>query len=226
MQIFGLEILCLILDVDGVLFDVDGYLERNIRTAASFARLPLSRLEQYLDDIHAGRIRMKGSLSEMIQTVWPSVEAERAVQFAQKFREEERLHPYPVSHGALATLWHFYAHGLPMALCTSNDDESLKHRLLSGQIERHLFRVVSTIGSGIAKPDPRTVKPIFQTIPVRPDQCLYVGDWYPDLELARRVGMHFAAVLSGFISKEIFLREGVPEHMILARFADVLQVVA
>ncbi len=226
MQIFGLEILCLILDVDGVLFDVNGYLERNIHTAASFARLPLPQLEQYLNDIRMGRVRMKGSLSEMIQTVWPSVKDGRALQFAQKFREEERLHPYPVCEGALDALWHFYGHGLDMALCTSNDDESLKYRLRSGQIERHLFRVVSTIESGIAKPDPRIVEPIFQTVSAQPDQCLYIGDWYPDLELARRVGMHFAAVLSGFISKEMFLREGVSEDRILTRFADVLRVVA
>jgi phosphoglycolate phosphatase-like HAD superfamily hydrolase len=127
--------------------------------------------------------------------------------------------------GSLETIQWFRHQQIPVALCTTNDRQTLAYRLRSAGIDPGWFAAASTWESGHPKPDPKALDPIFRAIPVQREHAVYVGDWYPDVATARGAGVRFIAVLSGGIPRHAFLREGIPEDHIITSLRDLLSLI-
>jgi phosphoglycolate phosphatase-like HAD superfamily hydrolase len=221
MQLFGHPLQLVILDVDGVILDLMASFERHLEAAATQLQLPTAPIRAYLAAVRRGTRQSFASLPEAIQTWWPMLSQRDRRQFIECFRTIEREHPYPPVDGSLETIQWFRRQQLPVALCTSNDRQTLTHHLHSAGIDPEWFAAASTWESGFPKPDPRALDPLFLAIPVPREHAVYVGDWYPDVDTARGGGVRFIAVLSGGIPRHAFLREGIPEDHIIARLQDL-----
>lgn len=198
---------------------------KNISTAVRQCGLPLEPFEEYLELLHAGRIRGHASLSEAIPAFWPGIDAVKVAKFRECFRNEERVNPYPPIEGSAETIRWFRERDIPLAVCTTNDQKTLRHRFEAAGIDPAWFAAMSTWDDGHPKPDPRALDLIFERVSAARHESLYVGDWYPDLEAARGAGVPFVAVLSGGIPRWAFLGEGVPNSHILDRLADLPKLI-
>ena len=225
MKLFKKIVKLLILDVDGVILDLVKYFKQNFSAAVIKCDLPLEPFTEYLELLWAGRTRGHSGLNHGIREFWPWITPEKAAKFRECFRNEEWINPYPPIEGSIETIHWFRERGIPVAVCTTNDRETLHHRFEAAKIDPSWFAAMSTWESGHPKPDPRALDPIFSIVRVPPKHAVYIGDWYPDLEAARGAGVRFVAVLSGGIPKWAFLREGVPKHNILNQLSDLPKLI-
>jgi phosphoglycolate phosphatase-like HAD superfamily hydrolase len=222
MQLFGQPLQLVILDVDGVILDLMACFAGHLEAAARQFRLPTEPIQDYFAAVHSGARQSYTQLLEAIQTWWPALGSRDRQQFVACFRTIERESPYPPVQGSIETIHWFRRQQIPVALCTTNDRQTLTYRLRSAGIHPEWFAAMSTWESGHPKPDPKALDPIFAALPVRREHAVYVGDWYPDVEAARGGGVRLIAVLSGGIPRHAFLREGVPEGHIMVRLEDLL----
>jgi phosphoglycolate phosphatase-like HAD superfamily hydrolase len=225
MQLFGQPLQLVILDVDGVILDLMAGFEQNLQAAARQLHLPIAPIRDYLAAVHRGARLSYAGLSEAIQAWWPTLSQRDCQQFVARFRTIERTYPYPPVEGSLEAIRRLREQQIPLALCTTNDRQTLAHRLRAAGVDPAWFAAASTWESVYPKPDPRALDPIFAAIPVPREHAVYVGDWYPDVETARGGGVRFLAVLSGGIPRHAFRREGIPEDHIIARLQDLLSLV-
>lgn len=224
MKLFGKELNLVILDVDGVILDIVACFERNFEAAALRLGLPLEPFREHIEALRNGEIRGYASLLEGVQGIWPGLTEHEAAYFSRVFREEEKKSPYPPIHGSVQTINWLRRHGIQVALCTTNDEDSLFHRFYSAGVNMLSFAAWSTFESGHPKPDPRALDPIFHKLEVPREEAVYVGDWFPDLDAARGAGVRFIAVLSGGVPHHAFIREGVPDSHIIERLAYLPQL--
>src|SRR3989344_6322756 len=161
----------------------------------------------------------------MLHAFYPSRSPDENRIFFERFRELEKANPYPPIDGSIEAILWFRERGLPIALCTTNEKLALDHRLASAGINTNWFSAISGWENGFRKPDPRALEPIFRNVPISKERAVYVGDWFPDVELAERAGVEFIAVLSGGIPKEAFLKKGVPSSHILERLSELPKLI-
>lgn len=225
MRLFGRPLRLVISDVDGVILDLVASFKKNLTAAAQQLGLPPEPIEQYLADVAAGSKRGYASLSEGIREFWPHLSKLASDEYVVCFRKIEYESPYPPIAGSVETIRWFCDRGVPVALCTTNDIPVLKRRMEAVGLPLSTFAALSTWESGTPKPDPRALDPIFAAIPVKREDAVFAGDWYPDLKTARGGGVRFVAVLSGGIPKSAFLEEGVPENHIISRLSDIRYLV-
>src|SRR5690606_15837334 len=156
----------------------------------------LTPIRDYLAAVRCGARLSYVGLPEAIQAWWPTLSQRDCRQFVASFRAIERASPYPPVEGSLDAIHWLRRPQIPLALCTTNDRQTLAHRLRAAGIDPEWFVAASTWESGYPKPDPRALDPIFAAVPVPREYAVYVGDWYPDVETARGGGVRFLAVLS------------------------------
>ncbi len=73
------------------------------------------------------------------------------------------------------------------------------------------------------KPDPKSVMHLLDTIDVRPEKALYVGDSEPDILTARNAGIESVGVLWGYRSREKLLAAGADN--IVEKPEDILTII-
>lgn len=226
MRLYGKPLELLILDVDGVILKIVSFLKRDLTAVAVKLGLPVEPIKDHIMLVESGKTRGKPSLREGVKELWPNLNHEQAVQFAEEFRKQRRSHPWPVIEGSRETIEWFMEQNVPMAICTTNDRETLDNQLLAAGIDPSWFVAFSTWESTYRKPHPKAFDHIFETTSVRRDHAVYLGDWYPDIEVARGGNVPFIAVLSGGIARDFFIREDVPEDHIIGRLSDLMSLVS
>ena len=225
MQLFGKSLELVILDVDGVILDLMACFQKNLEAAAVRANLPVAPIRNYFTAVAAGVRHHHASFTEAVRDWWPWLVDGAARQVEQYFRTEERRNPYPAVPGAAEAIGWFRNRLISVAICTTNDRETLTYRFKAAAIDPDWFATASTWESSHRKPDPRALDPIFEVVSVPRDHAVYVGDWYPDLVVARGGGVRFIAVLSGGIPRHAFVREGVPDDHIIERLVDLPKLI-
>ena len=226
MQLFGKPLELLILDVDGVILKIVSFLKRDLTAVAIKLGLPVELIEDHIALVESGKTRGKPSLEEGVKELWPTLSHEQAVEFAMEFREQRRNHPWPVIEGSREAIQWFRKQNIPIAICTTNDRKTLDNQLLAASIDPSWFVAFSTWESVYRKPHPKAFDHIFEATSVRRDHAVYVGDWYPDIVVARGGNVPFFAVLSGGIAHDFFVKEGVPENRIIGRLSDLMSLVS
>lgn len=222
MWLFNSSLELLILDVDGTILDLMCGFQKKLETAARQVGLPLEPIEKYLALLQAGEREGTGY---GFLSVWPGIRAEEMTQFMGVFREEERKQPYPAVPGSIDAIAWFRQKGLPIALCTGNDKENLDYNLRRVGIDPAWFALLKTLDETPHKPDPKVLDIICTTLAVPREHAVYVGDWYPDIEMARAAEIQFIGVLSGSLPLRAFIREGIPPDHILNSLGDLPKIV-
>ncbi len=228
MRIFDMPLELVILDVDGVILDLLACFEKNLSTAARRLGLPIGPITTYLKEFREGTERGYAILHEEgPQKLWPYIDDTRAREYISCFRKVEKENTYPLLPGSLPAIQWFRHYNVPIALCTTNDWETLDHKFNNVGLSFKHFAAFSISGNGYpTKPDPRALDPIFERIAVKRAHAVYVGDWYPDLETARGGDVRFVATLSGGIPRKGFLHAGVPEDHIIGSLFDLCELVS
>ena len=222
MRIFGSPVELVILDVDGVILDILGGLCRNLKETAIHFGLPHNLIAQSINDIALGKIRIKGNARDSTYMLWPHLNEGQITGFVDFFYEVERRSPYGLIPGSLEAISFFRDAGMPMALATNNHMKNLLWRLEAAEIDASWFAAIVTKDNLYFKPNPQTFDPIFAAVPVSRERVLYVGDLQIDWDMARNAGVSFAAVVSGGVPREAFVREGVKADHIMDRLDDLL----
>jgi len=221
MELFGRPLTLVILDVDGVILDLYACFQKNLEQAASHVGLPHAPIQQYLSTVSLDRKRSGLTFHDWLRIMWPSISDGQVHAYVRCFRDAEGVNPYPPITGSLETIQWLRQQCLLLALCTTNEQDVLRRRFDAAGIEPEWFAYTITGEDTYLKPDPRTFDALFAVLGVSRDQSVYVGDWYPDWEAARGAGVPFIAVLSGGVTRDAFLREGVPEAHIIERLSDL-----
>ena len=225
MHIFGLPVELVILDVDGVILDILGGLRRNLEEAALYFGLPIHPIAQSIDDIAAGKIRIKGNARDSARMFWPCMDEEEISSFINYFYEVERASPYALIEGSFEVISFLRNQGIALALATNNPMKNLLWRLETANIDPAWFAAIVTKDNRYFKPHPRTFDPIFDAVPISRDHAWYVGDLQIDWEMACNAGVRFIAVLTGGVPRSAFLNEGVAAAHILPRLHDALGII-
>lgn len=225
MRIFGKPLRLVISDVDGVILHLVGFLKNNLARTALELGFSIEPIEDYFRDVKAGSRRGHANLGQGLAEFWPELSLEKSQKFTQRFRDIEKESPYPAIDGSVQTITWLHREGIAVALCTSNDMLTLSYRMYSIGLDMSLFRVLSTADSIYSKPHPKTLDLVFEKVSIPREHAVYVGDWYPDLAVARAGQVRFLAVLSGGIPRGAFLREGVPSDHILETFSNIRSLI-
>jgi phosphoglycolate phosphatase-like HAD superfamily hydrolase len=222
LQLFDNDLELLILDVDGVILELVASIVQCLEAVAKEANLPVRPIKEYFQDVAEGhRHGFSNLLSDGISSFWPWLTTDQTARLAWRFQGLKRLNPWPAIPGSVETVNWFRRQGVPIALCTTNDISTLERILENVGLSLGSFVAAATWEAGYHKPDPRCLNSIFNTAKVPYAHAVYVGDWYPDVELARNAGVRFVAVLSGGVPRRAFLEEGVPNDHILERLAEL-----
>lgn len=222
MQLFDNPLELVIFDVDGVLLDILRSLRQVFEATARELQLNMKPLVKFLDELDADPTILSPDIALDAERIWPWMNREKAVAFAWKFQEQRMKNPFPQLKHSAATLYALRLLKIPMALCTTNDLRTLKHQLANSGIKEEWFAAMSTWECGFCKPDSRVLDTIFEQVPVRREWAVFLGDRFGDLEAARGGKVRFMPVLSGGISRETFLEQGVPEDHILEHVGEFL----
>lgn len=110
-------------------------------------------------------------------------------EFVDAFIGSIRFEPVPEARETLARLRH---RGLALAI-VSNWDATLPAHLAELGLDATLDTIVTSAGSGKAKPDPAPFHHALELLGVHPERALHVGDDPADEEGARAAGIRFAA---------------------------------
>lgn len=88
-----------------------------------------------------------------------------------------------------------------LAFCTAGGKQSAELFLKKYTLNDFISMVVTAESYAKTKPSPLPLKSIAAAFELSPENCLMVGDTIFDLIAAKRAGMHFIGVLSGFDSR-------------------------
>jgi putative hydrolase of the HAD superfamily len=108
-------------------------------------------------------------------------------EFTPAYMDSIRFELISGTHGALVRL---RRHGLALAV-VSNWDLTLSGHLAELGLGHLLDAVVTSAGTGVAKPDPAPFLQAIELLGVSPERTLHVGDSAADEHGARAAGLHF-----------------------------------
>ena len=225
MQILGMLVDLVILDVDGVILDVLKVLRQNLEAAASCLGMPLAPIAASLEQIAQGKMRIKGNAHDSTRMLWPELDEEQVNRYVDCFYRIERTRTYDPIEGSLEMISFFRMHRVHVALATNNPKDVLESRFVTAGIDPAWFVAVVTRDNTYYKPHPRTFDPIFEAVSISREHALYVGDLQSDWDTARGAGVSFCAVLTGGVPRHAFIEEGIPDTHIFGRLSDMLACV-
>jgi len=225
----------IIFDLDGVILTLHPLLGEILWAAATQLSksagifLAKENLDNYLDDIYHGRDIHHSSIriSVALRKIWPELKDASLYRAYRAILSEfdERL-VYPLFEGAEETLALLRQRGFILVLCTNNSSEGVIAKFKKAGLALDTFSVICTASTNHMKPDPGILKPLYQNFPdIMRDEAVIVGDSCADFYLAKDLDIDFLAIVSntpkGGMSKEAFIKLGVPQNMILGSINEI-----
>jgi phosphoglycolate phosphatase len=156
-----------------------------------------------IDTDRAGDMRHLGVREIMAHLGMPAWKLPLASKtFIGLMREQAAM--IPLFEGIPDTLHHLAAHGVRLAVVSSNAEHNVRTVLgpeLAGLVARYECGM-SMFGKA------RRIRGVLKSEDVAPDAAIYVGDQTTDLEAARDAGIAFGAVHWGFAAIEALRAAG------------------
>lgn len=152
----------------------------------------------------------------MIMALFPHKDVNEFIEAYSKVRLSSR---YPLLPGTLDTLDFLFEHHIEIGILSNKPTDQLYQRINHTTMNPKVFSFVfGEQSTKYKKPDSRVFDEVLFEMKkeyIRKNEILYVGDLTVDYFAARGAGVDFCAVLSGFHTKQRFLREGLDaQHMI------------
>lgn len=201
---------CILLDMDGVLFDTADAIRKAVQETKDAFDLPI-QVDFVINEalnILEGRKSRLNFLIIAFHFGFLSLRHPLRVFKIKKFYEE-RFKAYthqdtmlPGVKDALEMLEKFR-----LAVVTSRGKEWAEASLREHGISSYFEVVVTTDDVKKDKPDPGPILKAVTLLQVTPEDCLYVGDLPSDIRAGKRAGVKTAAVLTGLASEERLVKE-------------------
>jgi pyrophosphatase PpaX len=155
---------------------------------------------------------------DVLQTLWPKI---KTSEFSSLYRGEmEKPKLFSGVQETLRGLSQKYALGI----LTSRGRKTLMEQTEEIGLDRVLFKgVFYKDNSKYHKPDGRALTYVFEQMNVVSSEAVYVGDGFVDAICARSAGCRFIGVLSGGLTREDFISEGVSE--VLSDISELPQII-
>lgn len=207
-----------ILDFDGTLADTQPVIvasiqhtlremclpERSVDECRSIIGLPLAECFVRLcgvDDNTAGHC------AEVYRRVFDELNTDGAVT----------LFPHVVE-----TLKSLHDHGLMLAICSSRGRPTLEGFVKAFRLEPYIAMVVSANDVQHHKPRPEPVTKILDTLDVKPEEAMVVGDASYDILMGRAAGCSTVGVTYGNHSADVLRAAGA--DVLIDDFADIVPI--
>ncbi len=156
------------------------------------------------DKVRAATSLVGTPIPDVVRAVFPE-HAAIAEEYAERWQaraDEVMTGKTVVLPGAAATVLRLQSAGLRLAIVS----QKRRYRIEELLTREHLLSAFETlIGAedvGAFKPDPRGIELAIQRLGASVETAMYVGDTAIDAEAARRAGVPFIAVLTGFAGRE------------------------
>ena len=186
----------LVFDFDGTLIESAPELRRSLNLVLDLHGRPALALDQVELMIGNGVAKLVERGFEA--TGGPPDDLDAAVGRFVELYHDAPIDETPLYEGVPEVLETLHATGYRMAICT-NKVYRATMKILDGL---DLSRYFETVAGGdtfpVRKPDPGHLRGVLDTIGVRPDQAIMIGDSPNDIDCARAVPMRSIAVTYGY----------------------------
>lgn len=203
--------------IRAILFDLDGTVLNTLGTITAAGNDALIRLgypslseEIYLSYVGNGK-------KELIKRML-NADAENPTlvhQVESIFDEYYKKNPYQETKpydGIIELLQTLKERNILRIIITNKDDSAAQ--MVIRRFFPNCFDLVVGIRAGIhPKPNPSTVQKVLQHFQLQPEECIFVGDMEPDVQVAKNANIKSCAVCWGF-TKEKILENYQPDYLI------------
>ncbi len=196
----------------GIIFDLDGTLLDTLDDLTDAVNTVMQEYKYPVHDRAAVRSFVGSGLRSLMERSLPG--SERSVETIDRcfgemmtvYRKNYKDKSVPYA-GINEMLEQLSAMDLPMAVFSNK-----AHELTVGLVEAKLpFNFVAVQGmttEELKKPNPKVALQLAETMKLKPEECLYVGDSDTDMITATNAGMFALGVTWGFRDREDLLRSG------------------
>ncbi|MBR9706107.1 HAD family hydrolase [Candidatus Pacearchaeota archaeon] len=161
---------------------------------------------------------------DFIAKTWPGINATNFKKIYHDLAVKVVYKTVPGANGALEALQEDYN----MYILTLRDREFLQLRIDQSGLRSDLIKRIFTIEDvKHTKPDPRTFDELFQDMKngddkeINRNHVISIGDRLDDFYAAQSARINFAAVLSGYSTKDQFKQAGLSTDKMLSSVAQV-----
>ena len=211
--------------VHAIIFDLDGTLLNTITDIANCANtvleswaLPVHPVNRYAELVGDGLANLARKVLPPEHIGDASVSRfidEYRVHYQERWNETSTWYP-----GIPELLQELSNRGTSMAVLSNKRDDFTKV-CVSSFFPNIDFRLVRGEQAGIPiKPNPQSTLEIVESLNVKPENCLFVGDSEIDIETGIRAGMTSVGVLWGFRPR--FMLEEAGAHVLVSRPEELL----
>lgn len=213
--------------IHAIIFDLDGTLLNTITDIANCANTVLERWTHPVHPVNRYAELVGDGLANLARKVLPleHVEDETVTRFIEEYRVQykdrwnETSTWYP---GIPELLQELSNRELPMAILSNKRDDFTKV-CVSSFFPDVGFQQVRGERAGIPiKPNPQSALEIAESLNVKPENCLFVGDSEIDIETGIRAGMTSVGVLWGFRPRDILEEAGA--NVLVSRPEEILRL--
>jgi HAD superfamily hydrolase (TIGR01509 family) len=211
----------LTLDIDSVVFDMDGTLV-NLGGNVEWQKAQAEIAEAYIvlgcrpQDVEAcGAKGLFNMLDEMWETNTRIFGAENANCVQKKVysvlhKHEMRAIPSSsLMPGCLDTLKWVEEQGTPMGVCTSNIQATAEQTLKKQGLSNYFDVVIGRSTTYKMKPSPDQLKACYERLGAKPENSVYVGDSLKDVLAGKALGSYTVAVPMYFTKLDKLKEAGV-----------------
>lgn len=206
-----------------VVFDLDGTLVDSFEDIACAANHALHTFGFPAHPIEVIKARVGTGLENLIRSFLPTPDHPLLPQVVAEVKNYYSQHPtdfstlYPGAQEVLGTLGQ---QKIIRAVLSNKADPLVQQIVVNLGLANHLEAVFGHREGHPLKPDPASLMEILEIFSIEKEECLLVGDGWPDFELAKKSGVVFCAVTYGIVSRQSWEEYGVAT--IIDRLPEVL----
>ena len=196
----------------GVIFDLDGTLLDTLDDLTDAVNAVMKKYDFPTHDRAAIRSFVGSGLRSLMQRSLPENKrteevinqcfAEMMVVYRQNYKDKT------VPYSGISDLLNWMAgKNIPMAVFSNKADELTKG-LVEDKLSNKFAEVRGMTTEELKKPNPEVALEIAETMGLKPEECLYVGDSDTDMKTANNAGMYALGVTWGFRDRDDLICSG------------------
>ncbi|WP_405610807.1 HAD family hydrolase [Polaribacter sp. Asnod1-A03] len=210
-----------------VVFDLDGTLVNSIKDIADAMNVVLEKRNYPIYDYRTYKTFVGSGVRSLVVKALPSEspqkeEVEECLkEMMQVYREccINKTVPYA---GALELLEQLKAKNLQLCIL-SNKEDTLTKKVASVLLPDYLHPVLGLKEEALKKPNPKVALQICETLNVKPEETIFVGDTDVDILVAKNANMLPVGVTWGFRDEKELIKAGAV-HM-LKHPLDLIKII-
>tara|TARA_B100000809_G_scaffold95005_1_gene93646 strand:+ start:3095 stop:3745 length:651 start_codon:yes stop_codon:yes gene_type:complete len=205
------------MDIEGIIFDLDGTLVNSIEDIADSMNVVLENSDYPTHSYNIYETFIGSGIRNLVSKAIPDsvkteVEIERVFASMLDHYKDNCTNKTAVYPGVIELLNTLKSKDLKMAVL-SNKADALTKKVVAEKLPTLFEPVLGLTTEALKKPNPEVVLGICKSLGLNIKKTLYVGDSNVDIQTAKNAGLISIVVTWGFQPKEILLAEN-PDYII------------